>query len=213
VTTMAQDIAWSGGFGDEYADRNPRTPEEIDALYARTYGVTRSGLNEVIVGGLDHGIRVLEVGSGTGVQLTMLQRMGFDRLCGIDISERAVKIAHARTTGINFICSTAIDIPFQDACFGLVFTSGLLIHVHPDNLLAVMREIYRCSARYIWGFEYFAETLTAVSYRGLGNMLWKRDFVRLYLDAFPDLRLRGEVDVPYKDSTDMDCMFLLEKMT
>ena len=40
----------------------------------------------------------------------------------------------------------------------VVFTSGLLIHIHPDNLGKAIDEICRVSKRFVWGFEYYSET-------------------------------------------------------
>ena len=36
---------WSGDFGREYTDRNIYTPAELDELYRRNYGVSRTELN------------------------------------------------------------------------------------------------------------------------------------------------------------------------
>ena len=81
--TTEQMEKWTGQFGKKYTDRNALSLEEMEALYKRNYGVIRTELNERFLGGLDHSIRILEVGSNTGNQLMCLQRMGFGNLYGI----------------------------------------------------------------------------------------------------------------------------------
>lgn len=56
------------------------------------------------------------------------------------------------TDGINIIRGTADDIPFRDGYFDLVFTSGVLIHINPQSIGKVLREIYRCSNSLYLGY-------------------------------------------------------------
>jgi pseudaminic acid biosynthesis-associated methylase len=71
-----------------------------------------------------------------------------------------------------------------DAKFDLVFTSGVLIHVNPDDLLDSMTRMYELSSRYILISEYFNRTPVMISYRGKDNMLFKRDFGKLFAENF-----------------------------
>jgi len=206
-----QTDVWNGRFGRDYTDRNPHSLEELQALYKKNYGTTRIELNERFLQGLDRSIRILEVGSGLGMQLLCLQSMGFGNLYGVELQEYAVEESKAETRGINIIQGTAFDIPFKDGYFDLVYTSGVLIHIHPDDLAAAMGEIYRCTGRHIWGLEYFADTCTEVEYRGNENLLWKNDFARLYLDRLSDLELVQEERIKYQDVDNQDAMFLLRK--
>jgi hypothetical protein len=93
----------------------------------------------------------------------------------------------------------------------MVYTSGVLIHISPDDIEKALAEIYRCASTYIWGFEYFAETYTGVNYRGCDDLLWKANFASLYLDRFPALELVKERRVPYLADENIDQMFLLRK--
>jgi len=205
----SQIAKWTGEFGKEYTDRNALSTEELDRLYRARYGVTRTQLNLTFLGRMDRSIHILEVGSNIGNQLLMLQQMGFQRLYGIDVQAYAVELSNSRTKGINVIEGSAFDIPFKNACFDLVFTSGLLIHISPPDIFTVMGEIHRCSKNCIWGFEYYAEEYTEVPYRGHANLLWKADFAKLYLQAFDDLELVREERLKYLDSDNTDYMFLL----
>jgi len=209
--TSPQLERWKGEFGKEYTDRNALTLEQLDKLYEKRYGVTRTELNEVFVGELDRSAKILEVGSNFGNQLLNLQQMRFRELYGIEINSYAVELSKSNTRNINIIQGSAFDIPFKDGYFDLVFTSGVLIHITPSDIEKVLKEIYRCSKKYIWGFEYYANTYTEVTYRGHNNLLWKTDFVGLYLNLFDDLELVKERRLKYLDNENVDTMFLIRK--
>lgn len=202
---------WSGQFGKEYTDRNPQTIEEMNGLYLKSFGISRTSLNEEFLGGFDRSLRMLEVGANVGSQLQGLQEMGFKDLYGIELQQYAVEVSKNKTKNINLIQGSAFDIPFKDNFFDLVYTSGVLIHISPDDVGKALDEIFRCSRKYIWGFEYFAPACTEVGYRGQAGLLWKTDFAKLYLDRYPSLKLVKEKRVKYLDSENMDTMYLLEK--
>ncbi|MCK4788064.1 MAG: methyltransferase domain-containing protein [Desulfobacteraceae bacterium] len=204
---------WTGEFGKEYTDRNALTLEETEALYKRNYGVTRTELNERFLKGIDRSIRILEVGSNVGNQLLYLQGMGFSNLYGIEPQSYAVELSKKRTKGINIIKGNVFDIPFKNKHFDIVFTSGVLIHIHPQDIKKALKEIYRCSRKYIWGFEYYADTYTEVTYRGRKGLLWKTNFASLYLDLFDDLELVKERRLKYLENENVDTMFLFKKWT
>lgn len=155
--------------------------------------------------------RVLEVGCNVGNQLRMLQNMGFSNLYGIELQQYAVEKAKSLTKGINIIQGVGDDIPFKDGYFDMVFTSGVLIHISPDNINRVLDEIYRCTNEYIWGLEYFADDYTEVKYRGNNDLLWKTNFSKLYLDRYPGLELVKEEKFKYLNNDNVDIMFLLRK--
>lgn len=202
---------WGGQFGKEYTDRNAVSLEETELLYEKNYGITRTEMNSEFIGNLDRDMKVLEVGSNIGTQLLYLQKEGFKSLYGIEISDYAVELSKSKTMGINIIQGSAFDIPFKDCFFGLVFSSGVLIHIAPDDIGRIMDEMYRCTKRYIWCFEYCAETYTQVNYRGHTDLLWKTDFAKLFLERFSDLKSVREKRFKYLSSDNVDTMFLLKK--
>ena len=206
-----QMLQWSSEFGIEYTERNPHTFEAMDEIYKKQFGFTRTELNLTFLGGFDGSIRILEVGSNVGTQLIGLQKIGFKNLYGIEIQPYAVEISKQNAKNINIINGSALDIPFKDSYFDLVFTSGLLIHINPDDINTVMKEIYRCSLEYIWGFEYYADKYLEIPYRGRRNLLWKADFAKLYQNEFKDLELVKEKRIKYLDNDNVDSMFLVRK--
>ena len=155
---------------------------------------------------------VFEMGANIGLQLRHLQAMGFENLYGIEIQPDAVERAKKLTRGINILQGSAFDLPFRNKYFDLVFTSGVLIHIHPKDHRAAMREMYRVSKKYIWGFEYFNETIQEIPYRGNHNVLWKNNFPALWQKNCPKLKLVKIKMYPYRDgSGNKDVMYLFKK--
>ncbi len=156
--------------------------------------------------------RTLEVGCNIGIQLNHLQHLGFEKLYGVEIQEDAVERSKRHTRHIHIIQGSAFDIPFKDAYFDLVFTNGVLIHIHPKDLKAAMSEIVRCSRKYISGFEYFSDKQQEIPYRGKKGALWKADFPKLYQQLFPSLKLLSCTKYPYLHRPDLcDVSFLFQK--
>ncbi|MBW8015831.1 MAG: methyltransferase domain-containing protein [Planctomycetes bacterium] len=202
---------WMNDFGNNYVDRNCSSLSELNSLYQNNYNVTRTMLNEEFLSGLDKNIRILEVGSNVGAQLLCLQDMGFKNLFGIEINKYAIEKSKENTKDINIIFGSAFDVPYKTGFFDLVYTSGVLIHISPSDIKAALKEIYRCSSQYIWGFEYYANSYEEVNYRGNDGLLWKTDFAALYKSVFEDLELVKEKKVKYCNDENIDNMYLLEK--
>jgi pseudaminic acid biosynthesis-associated methylase len=205
---------WKSKFGKEYTDRNTLSVGQLDELYKRNFGMTRTELNRQFIGNIKTDSRILEVGSNVGNQLLLLQKMGFKNLYGIEINDYAVELSKSRGKNINIIQASAADIPFRDGYFDLVFTSGVLIHINPDEIKKVLGEIRRSSRRYIWGCEYYADEYTeGGTYRGQSNMFWKANFAKLYTDLFRDLKPVKEKRLKYLSDENIDTMFLIEKIS
>lgn len=209
--TSPQSKFWQGESGRAYTDRNPESVQELEALYLKDYGISRSAMNEEFLSGFERSIKILEVGANVGVQLEMLRQQGFENLLGIEINKYAVLQAKKLRPEIDIIVGSAFDLPFRDRYFDLVFTSGVLIHIAPHDLGQALNEIYRVSNCYIWGFEYFADELTEVKYRGQSGLLWKADFSKVYREKFPELKLVKEKKFVLQGTDNLSQMFLLEK--
>lgn len=209
-----QEDFWSGDFGREYTDRNSRHLTEWNAFYEATWGRTKLAMNAEFLGPLNRDARILEVGCNTGMQLKGLQEAGFQNLYGVELQAYAVERAKEYSQHLNLVQGSGFDLPFKDNFFDMVCTNGVLIHIAPADLPGIMAEMVRCSRRYIWGFEYYAPTTTAVPYRGNEGFLWKADYAQLFLDQFPELRLVKQELYPYVKAAELgnqDVMYLLEK--
>ncbi len=202
---------WTGEFGRQYTDRSSLNPEELDALWRKNYGVGRQELNQRFLANISRDARILEVGCNLGNQLLALQRMGFHDLHGIEVQDYALDRARSRLAGVRLTQATAFEIPYPDNDFDLVFTSGVLIHIAPADLLRALREIHRCSRAYIWGAEYHSADVEEVNYRGEKSLLWKMDYPAFYLQHFEDLELLQMERLTYLENPNVDSMFMLRK--
>jgi len=200
---------WNGDFGREYTDRNTFTPAQLDELYQRNYGITRSAINRRFLESIPRDARILEVGCNVGNQLLILQSMGFTNLYGIETQDYALQRAQGRLPAAVLRQASALAIPYAGRFFDLVFTSGVLIHIAPADLPLALGEIRRCAKHWIWGFEYYAPQMTEVAYRGHGALLWKTDYARLYAEQFPELELVREEHLRYLENENVDTAFLL----
>ncbi|KJJ86086.1 Pseudaminic acid biosynthesis-associated methyltransferase [Candidatus Omnitrophus magneticus] len=211
VMTKQENI-WQGDFGKKYSIRNNFTPAELDKLYVKTFGFSASKITKSFLGNMNKNIKIIEVGSNVGNQLLLLQKLGFKNLYGIEINEYAVENAKTRSHGINIIQGSAFDMPFKDGYFDVVFTAGVLIHIHPKDVKKVLSEIYRCSGKYIWGYEYYSPVCEEISYRNNKSIMWKADYQSIYMNNFPDLKLVKNEFMKYIDNDNVDVMFLLKKI-
>ena len=101
------------------------TPEQLDALWMKNYGISRSAVNRDFLGALPKDIHILEVGCNIGNQLLLLQELGFSNLQGLEIQDYALELARRQGRGIQFSQGSAFNLPFADDSFDLVFTSGV----------------------------------------------------------------------------------------
>lgn len=172
---------WAGAFGDAYTERNrDETVEDVDAEYAERFGVTQTELLARYFADVDRDARILEVGSNVGVQLDILQSLGFHKLYGLDLHRNALTIMKDTRPSIQPIRGSAHRLPFRAESFDVIFTIGVLIHMPHEILAEVIDEIVRCSRRWIIGSEYYAPTRTELLYRGQRGILWKDDYASLY---------------------------------
>lgn len=205
---------WKGDFGKQYTDRNIIDERIFDTWHLERFGITRTAINQECIGFLDRNCKILEVGCNVGQQLGCLQRMEFNNLHGIEIQDYAVEKAKSTTKGINIIQGSGFDLPYKDGWFDLVCTNGVLIHISPNDYDLIMSEMYRVSSKYIMGYEYYAEDVTPINYRGNIGFLWKADFAKEFIKRFPNLRMVYKHLYPYNTASEAgktDYVYLLEK--
>lgn len=174
--------SWKGEFGDKYIERNELEEWKISI---------KSKVYESIFKKCD--IRsLLEVGSNVGMNLAAM-----NRFMGKKVEKYAVEpnktaygklMENADAIGLKdaWNCD-AFNLPLPDGAMDLVFTGGVLIHIHPKDLGRAVDEIHRVSKKYIFCIEYFSDEPEEKAYRGEGGLLFKRDFGSYYLDRFKDL--------------------------
>jgi len=118
-------------------------PDEYKYMYElenyHWWFVSRRNLIEHIIRSLNFQTpAILDVGSGTGGNLLLLNKMG--KAYGIDISKQAVEFCQKR--GLNDVALSPIEkIPHKDKAFDMVVCTDVLEHV-PDPIKA-LEEIKR----------------------------------------------------------------------
>jgi pseudaminic acid biosynthesis-associated methylase len=203
---------WEEEFGEGYLERNVYDPVELNTFYMNRFGITKDTLNNDFLKDIPKDAKILEVGTNIGNQLFHLQSQGYTNLYGIEIQDRAINYAKQRTDNLNIIKSDALDIPFKDNYFDVVFTHGVLIHISPENIKKVIKEITRVSRQYIWGLEYYADEYIDLEYHGQKNIMWKTNFAKLFTDSEIGLEVIKEVKLTYlEEPTLIDQMYLIKK--
>lgn len=161
---------WSGAFGDDYLGRN-----QVD--WALRVPLLQRLIDQT---GADS---FLDVGCNAGWNLLALRKIsdGF-AMSGVDVNHAALlQAANEGFDVINYPASQVADIDELGAgCAQMVITSGVLIHIPPVELEAVMRAIVAASAKYVLCIEYDAPAEQMIEYRGHQHRLWKRPFGELY---------------------------------
>lgn len=160
---------WRGQFGNEYNKRNGMVPWSDRVPFWR-HIVTKTGAKSF-----------LDVGCNAGWNLLALQQMGADLLMsGVDINEDAVQLAQSNGFDAAVCPADGVVEKFNaDAC-DMVITSGVLIHIAPEDLQRTMEALVAVTRRWVVAVEYDAPTVTEVEYRGHKGKLWKRPYGELY---------------------------------
>lgn len=162
---------WKGSFGDSYTERNKVDWTTRISFWSQVLRSCSTKVNSV-----------LEVGCNSGANLRAIREADPSvRLTGIDINEKA--LAEARSKGFEcYEQSALLQADMWKNQADLVATVGVLIHVPPADIDAVMRGIINASRRYVLAVEYWAHEEEEVVYRGNEGRLWKRPFGTMYQD-------------------------------
>lgn len=159
---------WSGEFGNEYVKRNQ--PNWRERLPFWEHIVEATGAR-----------RFLDVGCNAGFNLHALRQINPEfEMSGVDVNRSALEMAQAAGFDVQESSATKLVELFGQGCADLVITSGVLIHVGPDELREVMEAIRDASAQYVIAIEYEASEPQEVNYRGHEGKLWRRPFGKLY---------------------------------
>ncbi len=173
--TRPQEYFWKNEITESYAQDNSSFNEELGLL------AWRKMLNSIEYKEIKS---YLDCGSNIGRNIAFLKKL---------IPSAQANIVELAEDPFNK-CNKEFDIensflgPIKNAKFDkkfeLVFTSGVLIHVNPDDLLISMKSMYENSSRFILIAEYFNRTPVEIEYRGHSDMLFKRDFGKLFRENF-----------------------------
>jgi len=185
---------WASQFGDEYLERNQVDWTDRVPLLRRL--AEQTGARSF-----------LDVGCNAGWNLHALRAINPDfAMSGVDVNHRALQAAAA--AGFDVVNARADSVAelFSPGSADMVITSGVLIHIPTEQLIAVMEAIRDASAGYVLAIEYAASREEAVEYRGQRDRLWRRPYGELYQSLGLSLLEFGQAD-GYNDCT----YWLLEK--
>lgn len=107
-------------------------------------------------------VRIMEGGCGFGINLRLiLENYSCDELVGLDLSP--TMLGHAKRylrewgegkSPLRLLQADASrGLPFPDRHFDLVFTHGLLMHIGPEHIDKVFRELARVTNRHLITME------------------------------------------------------------
>ncbi len=197
-----QEEFWAGDFGNEYIQRNQPERLLVPKLAAWSQ-ILRS------CAGLES---AAELGCNIGLNLLALSKLCPSiELQGVEINETAA--AEAKKLDVADVSVATITEPLELSPADLTFTAGVLIHINPDRLQTVYKNLVNNSTRYVVVAEYFDPNPVAISYRGHQDRLFKRDFAGELIDQF-NLKLVDYGFFYKRDqlvSQDNITWFLLEK--
>lgn len=198
-----QEAFWAGDFGDDYVDRN----RGAAALAARVALFSKLLPRTRPIGS------VIELGANIGINLQALKTLFPDLVAtAVEINARAA--GELRRNDWIDVHQTSI-LEYEPAReHDLAFTSGVMIHINPDELEKVYRALYAASSRSIAIIEYYNPVPVEVTYRGHSERLFKRDFAGEIMDMYPDLKLVDYGFAYHRDPVfplDDANWFLLEK--
>ena len=169
---------WTGEAGHEYIKRNDF------ADYKLAQGVTAF---KRILKGLKFR-SLLEVGANIGLNLWFINEIfkGKKKLYAVEpFNEAFEKLLYQKYFEVRAANCNGFELPHKDNSIDAVMTSGVLIHIAPENLKRITDEIYRVSNKYIICSEYFSHNPETIPYHGKEGLLFKRDFGKWYTDNYP----------------------------
>ncbi len=166
-----QQELWNGKFGDRYTKRNPTLSD-----FHYVNGKTRLEITKSFFQDIPRDATILEIGCSTGNVIQILHDMGFTDVYGIDINGKAIDIVRAKFPKFIFKRASIEDFaPIMK--FDLVYTSGVLIHIHPNNIQMTINKMKTLARKWIFGFEYYSPKEEVVRY-SVG--CWSRDYPNLF---------------------------------
>ena len=127
----------------EEAYKRFETPEQEIAKFTRR--LTNFGFDKI-----DKGLRIVEIFCGRGNGLVALERMGFDNLEGVDLSDTLLE-EYRGTARLHL--ADCLDLPFDPAGYDVVIVQGGLHHLPSmtedlDQCLGGVRKILRDQGRF-----------------------------------------------------------------
>ena len=173
---------WKGDFGRQYTERNRAVDWKARVPFWKH------------IADVTEAISFLEVGCNIGTNLKAIREVlpEVAIMSGVDVNRDA--LAMAQTSGFDVVECAAAEIGtiWLPESADIVFTSGVMIHVSPDELPATMQAIVDMAKTWVLAVEYADTQETEVEYRGHAGRLWRRPYGDLYQARGLSLEEQGE---------------------
>ncbi len=165
---------WKEKYADSYREKNDDFNLELGAEAWRKILFNTSDIDNL-----------LECGSNIGRNIGILETvLPHAKKSIIEINKTSYDLAKTRYSIDHSFNGSILESDFKINSFDLVFTSGVLIHIHPDDVLENMKKLYSYSKKYIVIAEYFNRTPVMIPYQGEDDKLFKQDFGKLFIENF-----------------------------
>lgn len=177
---------WRGDFGDTYVDRNATSHDHMKmrlSMWVKIFKYMADDMPKSI----------LEIGPNIGLNIRAMKMLCEAEYFAVEPNEKARQtlICEGVLPEENLQNAFAGDFKVPEVPVDLAFTSGVMIHIHHDDLLEACTNIHKATGKYIVCNEYFSDKPEIIQYRGHSDKLFKRDYGAFWLENFPDLKCLG----------------------
>jgi ubiquinone/menaquinone biosynthesis C-methylase UbiE len=133
-----------------FTEMAPNYEEIVNSELTRFWGVSYHEFIDMLIEitPIRNGAKILDIATGTGViPIEIIKKFGSDQqIHGLDITHSMLINAHQNleekdlSNSANFTCASAMEIPYSQKSFDLVFCGLATHHMNVDTLL---NEVYR----------------------------------------------------------------------
>ncbi len=120
-------------------------PIEASDQYASAFLYGRKKIDDLLypwLESLPEGAKVLDVGCGTGEQVRLIGKLGYD-VSGVEPAPAMRRQAIENNPGAQIVDGTITEIPFDDNSFDAVVSIEVLRYLHRDDIIKSYDEILR----------------------------------------------------------------------
>lgn len=165
---------WANSYSEDYIRKNNEFDRETGVKCWRQMLASAENVGSI-----------LECGCNIGRNIDFLNEVvPAAKKSIIEISKPAYDFVTSRYSLDCKFNGAILDSTLSKGSFDLVFTIGVLIHIHPDHLLENMHKMFEYSGKYILIGEYFNRTPVMIEYQNEKDRLFKCDFGKVFIENF-----------------------------
>lgn len=169
-----QENFWAKEYAQDYIKKNSQFDKENGVKAWEIMLSKAEGINSL-----------LECGCNIGRNINFLEEvLPKSKKSIIELSQPAFNFVTNQYNFEHAYHGSILESDFNQK-FNLVYSMGVLIHIHPDNLISNMAKMYDYSNEYILIGEYFNRTPVMLEYQGQKDKLFKCDFGKIFMENFP----------------------------